>query len=203
MGTPARAANALRDRPASARTRATKEAADVTGVAYLRPLGRPVCRCRVQRCPFGAIGVLGAVLRGLCDESCTYTIVHMASTSVYDRVPSPAAGLLQLARLEAGLSQQDLAERAGVDRTMISAYEHDRRQPTLPTLLKLLKAAGFELRMHLEPYDTHDDVLAAREQARSSAERAAWENRQHKRLAAIDERQRAAKEKASKPRGER
>jgi transcriptional regulator with XRE-family HTH domain len=107
------------------------------------------------------------------------------SSSVYDMLPSPAAGPLQLARLQAGMSQQELAERAGVDRTMVSAYEHDRRQPTLPTLLKLLKAAGFELRMHLEPYDDHDDVLASREAKRTPAERAAWEAGQRKRLASL------------------
>jgi len=112
--------------------------------------------------------------------------------SVYDVLPSPAAGLLQLARLQAGISQQELADRAGVDRSMVSAYEHDRRQPTLPTLSKLLKAAGFELRMHLEPYDDHDDVLAARDRGRSEAERAEWEGRQQDRLAAIDARPRAA-----------
>jgi len=68
---------------------------------------------------------------------------------------------------------------------MISAYEHDRRQPTLPTLLKLLKAAGFDLRMHLEPYDDHDEVLDARERSLSAPERRAWEDRQTARLAAI------------------
>jgi transcriptional regulator with XRE-family HTH domain len=92
---------------------------------------------------------------------------------------------LQLARLQAGISQQELAERAGVDRSMVSAYENDRRQPTLPTLLKLLKAAGFDLRMHLEPADDHDDVLAAREHGRPAAEREVWERRQRARLAAL------------------
>src|ERR1039458_10649692 len=69
------------------------------------------------------------------------TIVYV---SVYDEMPSPGAGLLRYARLKAGLSQSDLAKRAGVARTMVSAYEHDRRQATLPTLMRLLKAAGFE-----------------------------------------------------------
>lgn len=109
------------------------------------------------------------------------------TTSVYESLPSPAAGLLQLARLQAGITQQELAERADVDRSMISAYEHGRRQPTLPTLMRLVKAAGFELRMHLVPYDDHDDVLAAREQARPAAEREAWERRQRERLGAIDD----------------
>jgi len=89
-----------------------------------------------------------------------------------EQSPSTAAALLQLARLKAGLTQRELAERAGVPPTMISAYERGKRQPTLDTLLRLLKAAGFDLRMHLEPYDRHDDVLADIEAARTSRERA-------------------------------
>jgi transcriptional regulator with XRE-family HTH domain len=37
-------------------------------------------------------------------------------------LPSPSSALLQLARLKAGLTQRELAERAGVPVTMISAY---------------------------------------------------------------------------------
>jgi transcriptional regulator with XRE-family HTH domain len=85
--------------------------------------------------------------------------------------PSPAAALLQLARLKAGLSQTELADRAAVPATMISAYERDKRQPTLETLLKLLHAAGFELTMSLTPHDPHDEVLASLEDRRSAAER--------------------------------
>lgn len=103
--------------------------------------------------------------------------------SVYDDMPSPSAGLLQYARLKAGLSQSELAQRAGVSRTMVSAYEHGRRQATLPTLMRLLKAAGFELRMHLAPYDDHDDILRELEQHRSPEERRAWENYQSARVA--------------------
>jgi transcriptional regulator with XRE-family HTH domain len=54
---------------------------------------------------------------------------------------------------------------------MISAYERDKRQPSLETLLRLLRAAGFELTMKLEPHDPHDEVLAALEQHRSASER--------------------------------
>jgi transcriptional regulator with XRE-family HTH domain len=89
----------------------------------------------------------------------------------YGDVPSPAAALLQLARLKAGMSQQELAERASVPATMISAYERDKRQPSLATLLRLLHAAGFELTMKLEPRDLHDDVLASLEHGRSQSER--------------------------------
>ncbi|MGH9280452.1 MAG: helix-turn-helix domain-containing protein [Acidimicrobiales bacterium] len=54
------------------------------------------------------------------------------------------ADLLRLARVKQGLTQAALAEKAGVAQTLISAYENVRRQPTLPTLVRLLKAAGLE-----------------------------------------------------------
>jgi len=94
-------------------------------------------------------------------------------TQAYDaeELPSPSSALLQLARLKTGMSQRELAERAGVPVSMISAYERDQRQPTLATLLRLLHAAGFDLRLHLAAYDPHDDILAELEENRSEAER--------------------------------
>jgi len=89
------------------------------------------------------------------------------------QLPSPSSALLQLARLKARLTQRELAERAGVPVTMISAYERDLRQPTLATLLRLLRAAGFDLRLHLAAHDPHDDILAQLEAGRSDAERQA------------------------------
>jgi transcriptional regulator with XRE-family HTH domain len=101
------------------------------------------------------------------------------------QIPTPAAALLQLARIKSGLSQGELSERAGVPATMISAYERDRRQPTVPTLMRLLKAAGFDLSMHLVPSDPHDDVLAELDSRRGPRERRrrdrqieAWRNAQ-------------------------
>jgi transcriptional regulator with XRE-family HTH domain len=118
-------------------------------------------------------------------------------------MPSPGAGLLHYARLKAELSQSELAELAGVPRSMVSAYEHGRRQATLPTLMRLLKAAGFELRMHLAPYDDHDDVLRELEQHRSPEERRTWETYQSARVAkdekAVSAALRAQKAKKTKP----
>jgi transcriptional regulator with XRE-family HTH domain len=91
-------------------------------------------------------------------------------TQLYDQ-PSTASALLQLARIKSGLSQAQLAQRAGVPATMISAYERDRRQPTLPTLLRLLQSAGFDLRMELVPHDPHDEILAGLESKRTRQER--------------------------------
>jgi transcriptional regulator with XRE-family HTH domain len=53
--------------------------------------------------------------------------------------------LLEQARLAAGLSQEELARRAGTSRPTLSAYEHGRKSPTLTTMERLLAQAGFEL----------------------------------------------------------
>ncbi len=105
------------------------------------------------------------------------------SVSVCDELPTPAAGLLQLARHKAGITQAELARRAGVPASMVSAYERGRRQPTLVTLMRLLKAAGYELRVHLEPYDDHDDVLAEQRAAWPQEKQTAWESYQRHRVA--------------------
>lgn len=85
--------------------------------------------------------------------------------------PSTAAGLLQLARLKSGFSQRELGDIAGVPATMISAYERDLRQPTLPTLMRLIGAAGFELELHLRSLDQHDEILEKLDAARTAKER--------------------------------
>jgi transcriptional regulator with XRE-family HTH domain len=103
----------------------------------------------------------------------------MTESDDVEALPSPSSGLLQLARLKAGMSQRELAERAEVPVTMISAYERDLRQPTLATLLKLLRAAGFDLRLHLAPYDPHDEVLAGLERGRSEADKRARDRQLH------------------------
>lgn len=43
------------------------------------------------------------------------------------------------------MTQVELAERAGVAQSMISAYETDRREPTYSTLDRLLRATGHTL----------------------------------------------------------
>ena len=72
--------------------------------------------------------------------------------AVTDIAPTVAAGLIRLARDKAGLTQTELAGRAGVSQQAISAYETGRKEPTLPFLQRLLGAAGFEMRVKLEPY---------------------------------------------------
>jgi transcriptional regulator with XRE-family HTH domain len=55
------------------------------------------------------------------------------------------ATLLERVRKQAGLSQVELARRAGTSRTAVSAYEHGRKSPSVDTLERLLAGAGFEL----------------------------------------------------------
>ena len=62
-----------------------------------------------------------------------------------DRADETAGSLLRRARVGAGISQAELAFRAGVAQSVISAYEAGRRQPSLPTLAKLIDAAGCDL----------------------------------------------------------
>jgi uncharacterized protein len=66
-----------------------------------------------------------------------------------DPVTGSAATTLRDARTRAGLTQSELARRAGVTQSVISAYESGHRQPSLPTLSGLVAAAGFELRLQL------------------------------------------------------
>ena len=59
---------------------------------------------------------------------------------------NPAA-VIKGVRRRQGLTQADLARRAGTSQPVISAYEHGRRDPTYATLRKLVEAGGERLRL--------------------------------------------------------
>ena len=63
---------------------------------------------------------------------------------VTDRV---AGELIREVRRESGLRQAELARRAGLPRSVVSAYEHGRRQPGVDALARIAAAAGLELRI--------------------------------------------------------
>ncbi len=60
-----------------------------------------------------------------------------------------AGALLRDARCRCGLTQAELARRAGVTQSVVSAYESGARQPSLPTLARLVAATGLELAVDL------------------------------------------------------
>jgi hypothetical protein len=64
--------------------------------------------------------------------------------------------MIREARRRAGLSQQDLARRAGVHQPAIARWESGRTEPSLATLQRLVTASGFELRLMLIPA-AHDE----------------------------------------------
>lgn len=68
-----------------------------------------------------------------------------------------SASLIREARMRAGLSQQELAERCGKAKVQIGRWETGMVSPGLDTLLELVRACGFDLPLMLEPYEPVDD----------------------------------------------
>lgn len=85
-----------------------------------------------------------------------------------------AGNLIKIARLEAGLSQRELAARAGTSQATLSAYEAGRKSPGLDTLERIVRGAGFDLRITLEPHDDHDEWVAAYEASLEPKDLARW-----------------------------
>ena len=56
-----------------------------------------------------------------------------------------SGALLAQARRRAGLSQDEVAQRAGTSRPTLSSYEHGHRSPILSTAARILAASGHEL----------------------------------------------------------
>ena len=57
--------------------------------------------------------------------------------------------LLADARQRAGLTQRELAERAGTAQSVVARIENGRTSPTFETLERLVRAAGSSLRLSL------------------------------------------------------
>lgn len=62
-----------------------------------------------------------------------------------------AASTIRSARVRAGLTQTELAAKANIAQSVISAYESSRRDPSFETLRKLVAATGFDLDVVLVP----------------------------------------------------
>jgi transcriptional regulator with XRE-family HTH domain len=64
--------------------------------------------------------------------------------------------LVRAARRRAGLTQAELARRAGTSQPVVSAYEHGRRDPSVGTLTRLVAAAGERLELSSAPRPASD-----------------------------------------------
>ena len=49
---------------------------------------------------------------------------------------------MRLARIAAGISQEELAHRAGIDRTYVSGIERGKRNPTITVVARFAEALG-------------------------------------------------------------
>jgi transcriptional regulator with XRE-family HTH domain len=68
-----------------------------------------------------------------------------------------AAVLLQEARRRSGLSRRKLAQLGGTSPSTLSAYESGASVPSVATLERLLRAAGFETEVNLRPVPLNDE----------------------------------------------
>ena len=61
--------------------------------------------------------------------------------------------MLREARLRAGLSQQQLAEVSGKDRTVIARYEQGVVAPSVDTLVEIARSCGFDILLEVVPFE--------------------------------------------------
>lgn len=74
-----------------------------------------------------------------------------------------AGELLQEARRRRGISQAELAIRAGTTQSAISRIERDRQSPSVETLRELLHLLGEDLNLTTEPREWGIDRTLIRE----------------------------------------
>ena len=80
-----------------------------------------------------------------------------ARSTIPNKLSSDMAGVLDAAemvreaRVQAGLSQRRLAERAGTTQSVVARIETGTTDPGTNTLARLLRAAGYEARCELRP----------------------------------------------------
>jgi transcriptional regulator with XRE-family HTH domain len=68
-----------------------------------------------------------------------------------------AADLIREARLRAGLTQQQLADRSGRERSVIARWEQGAVSPSVDNLLEVIQACGFDLPLVLAPRESHQE----------------------------------------------
>jgi transcriptional regulator with XRE-family HTH domain len=67
------------------------------------------------------------------------------------------ADLIREARLRAGLTQAELSERSGTQRSVIARWEQGAVSPTFDNMLAIIEACGFELPLMLVARDATND----------------------------------------------
>lgn len=74
-------------------------------------------------------------------------------------LPSVRGGpLIREARLRAGLTQTELGERTGRERSVIARWEQGAVSPSIDNLLDIVQACGFDLPLVLVTRDSAQDA---------------------------------------------
>ena len=71
------------------------------------------------------------------------------------------ADLIREARLRAGLTQAELSERTGTQRSVIARWEQGLVAPSIDTLVELVRSCGYDVPLELVPYDPGPDERVA------------------------------------------
>lgn len=67
------------------------------------------------------------------------------------------------ARRRAGITQKELARRLGTHQPVVARWETGRTRPDFETVVRAMRACGFDLNVSLSVADDHDLVLIRRE----------------------------------------
>lgn len=70
------------------------------------------------------------------------------------------ADLVREARRRAGLTQRELAERAGTTQSAVARLESGRTSPSFDAVVRFVRLCGFRLHVSLDPYDDSDIAQA-------------------------------------------
>jgi transcriptional regulator with XRE-family HTH domain len=82
--------------------------------------------------------------------------------------------LIREARLRAGLTQKELSELTGRERSVIARWEQGVISPPLDSLMQIIHACGFDLPMTLLPIDKAADQELREALLETPSERVDW-----------------------------
>jgi transcriptional regulator with XRE-family HTH domain len=77
-------------------------------------------------------------------------------------VSSYGAQLIREARLRAGLTQTELASRAGTQQPAVARWESGRTAVSLDDVMRLVRLCGLDLEFHVVERDQSDFIQASR-----------------------------------------
>lgn len=79
---------------------------------------------------------------GIAVPARLWTIIYRLASPVATTIRGMLGEELRRIREKAGITQEELSFRAGVDRSYISQLEHDKKSPTVDTLFRICDALG-------------------------------------------------------------